>query len=87
MKQSKPKFTPADRKAIALSAFLFYTDREYHVDLFKCEHDTWWTLRVTYEDTRTLDFCPLLSHNFISLDVTHVGYSDNVATWIIPLED
>ena len=33
MATSEPKFTAADRKAIALAAFLFYVEREYQVEL------------------------------------------------------
>ena len=85
MKHSKPKFTAADRKALALAAFLFYSDREYQVELLKSSHGFYIELRVTREDTQSLERCPLLDWPFISCDEARVGYSDIVTTWTIPL--
>ena len=82
---SKQKFTPADRKALALAAFLFYSEREYQVELLKPSLGFYWELRVTREDTQSLERCPLLDWSFISSDEARVGYSDIVTTWSIPL--
>ena len=85
MKQTNPKFTPADRKALALSAFLFFLDREYQVELISRSNDGYLELRVTREDTQSLERCPLLDWPFITSDEALVGYSDIVTTWTIPL--
>lgn len=83
---SKLKFTPADRKAIALAAFLFYSEREYQVELMKPTLGFYLELRVTREDTHTLEQCPLLDWPFITSDEARVGYSDIVTTWTIPID-
>lgn len=80
------KFTIADRKAIALSAYLFYSDREFDTQLIAQEHESHWELRVTYEDARTLDDCPLLHQPFVSNEIVRVGYSDMVSIWYIPIQ-
>ena len=85
MEHSKPKFTAADRKALALAAFLFYSDREYQVELMKSSLGFYLELRVTREDTQSLERCPLLDWPFITSEDTRVGYSDIVTTWTIPL--
>ena len=79
------KFTTADRKALALAAFLFYSDREYQVELMKPSLGFYLELRVTREDTQSLERCPLLDWPFITSEDTRVGYSDIVTTWTIPL--
>lgn len=79
------KFTPADRKALALAAFLFFLDREYQVELISRSTDGCLELRVTREDTLSLERCPLLDWPFITSDEARVGYSDIVTTWTIPL--
>ena len=85
MEHSKPKFTAADRKAITLAAYLYYADREYDVQLIAQEHEQHWELRVTYEDARNLEDCPLLHQPFISNEIVRVGYSDMVSIWYIPI--
>ena len=85
MEHSKPKFTAADRKALALAAFLFYSDREYQVELMKPSLGFYLELRVTREDTQSLERCPLLDWPFITSEDARVGYSDIVTTWAIPL--
>ena len=79
------KFTTADRKALALAAFLFYSDREYQVELMKPSLGFYLELRVTREDTQSLERCPLLDWPFITSEDARVGYSDIVTTWTIPL--
>ena len=86
MKQKTPKFTPADRKALALAAFLFYSEREYQVEILKPSLGYYLELRVTREDTQSLERCPLLDWPFIASDEARVGYSDIVTTWTIPLK-
>lgn len=82
---SKPKFIPADCKAIALAAFLFYSEREYNCELLHDPEDPCLVLRVTYEDTMRLEDCPLLNCPFIKVEKAHVGYSDKVTSWFIPI--
>lgn len=84
MKSSK--FTPADRKAIALAAYLFYAERDYDTQLLAQEHELHWELRVTYEDARQLEDCPLLHQPFISNEIVRVGYSDMVSIWYLPIQ-
>ena len=85
MADNCPKFTNADRKALALAAFLYYIDREYHVVLTHLSLGMYFELRVFREDTRTLERCPLLDWPFITSEETRLGYSDIVTTWTIPL--
>ena len=82
---SKLKFTPADRKAIAMAAFLFYLDREYQVELISRSTDGFLELRVTREDTQSLEKCPLLDWPFVVCEQVRVGYCDIVTTWSIPI--
>lgn len=79
------KFTHADRKALALAAFQYYIDREYHVELIHPSLGFYFELRVFREDTRPLEQCPLLDWPFITSEEASVGYSDIVTTWTIPL--
>ena len=85
MKQTNPKFTAADRKALALAAFLFYLDREYQVELNHYSNSTRLQLTVFYENTRTLENCPLLNWPFIQCTIEALGPSDKYAQWTIPL--
>ena len=85
MKRTNSKFTQADIKALALAAFLFYSDRNYQVELLKPSLGFYLELRVTREDTQSLEQCPLLDWPFITCDEARVGYSDIVTTWTIPL--
>ena len=85
MATSKPKFTAADRMALAIAAFLYYIDREYHVELTHPSLGMYFELRVVREDTRTLERCPLLDWPFITSEEARVGYSDIVTTWTILL--
>lgn len=82
---AKGKFTPADRKAQALAAYLYYADREFNVSLRQPSLAMSWELQVVREDTRNLEPCPLLHDPSITCDETRVGYSDIVTTWTIPL--
>lgn len=80
-----PKFTNADRKALALAAYLFYAEREFSVELFHDTPEQCWHLRVTREDSMRLEPCTLLNQDFIRCETVRVGYSDIVTTWTIPL--
>lgn len=82
---STPKFTPADCKAIALAAFLFYSERECQVELLRNPSMPIWQLRVTREDTMSLENCPLLNWPWIACEEVRVGYCDIVTTWSVPV--
>lgn len=82
---AKVKFTPADRKALAMAAFLFYLDREYQVELNHYSSCQSVQLTVFYENTRTLEKCPLLDWPFIVCMIEPLGVSDSYAKWTIPL--
>lgn len=85
MAKDCPKFTHADRKDLAVAAFLYYIDREYHVELIHPSLGMYFELRVVREDTRTLEQCPLLDWPFITSKEYRVDCSDIVTTWTIPL--
>lgn len=85
MATSKTKFTAADRKAIALSAFLFYLDRDYQVELNHYAHCSYVQLTVYFSKRQVLELCPLLHWPFISCDEHELGEFDQVCTWQIPL--
>lgn len=79
------KLTPADRKAIALAAYLFYAERNYSVELHNDVEGNLWELRIMYEDTRTLEQCPLVHHDFITSHTTQLIYAELVTIYIFPL--
>lgn len=85
MAASKPKFTAADRKALALAAFLFYVEREYQVDLNHYENGSYLLLTVFFSKTQVLEQCPLLDWPFISCDEHDLGAFDRASKWTIPL--
>lgn len=78
------KLLPADLKAIALSAWLFYSERGFACDLIHEEDAPHVELRITYEDSRTLPRCPILDTAPFSCEITRVGYSDMVCRYYIP---
>lgn len=80
------KFTPTDRKAIALGAYLFFTERDYYTQLLAQEHELYWELRVTFDNARQLEDCPLLHQPFISNEIVRFGYLDVVSIWYIPIQ-
>ena len=75
---------PADLKAIALSAWLFYSERGFSTELIHHEDAEDVELRITYEDTRDLPRCPILETSPFSCEIVRVGYSDMVCTYFIP---
>ena len=85
MATSKPKFTAADRKAIALAAFLFYVEREYQVELNHYENSSYFQLTVFFTKTQVLEQCPLLDCPFVSCEEHDLGAFDRVSQWTIPL--
>ena len=85
MATSKPKFTAADRKALALAAFLFYLDREYHVELNHYTPCSYIRLTVYFSKTQELEQCPLLDWPFVSCEERDLGAFDRECTWQIPL--
>lgn len=78
------KLLPADIKALALSAWLYYSERGFDAQLMHNEDDEDIILRVTYEDTQELPMCQLLMHPSFQTSVVRVGYSDKVYTIIFP---
>lgn len=78
------KLLPADIKALALSAWLFYSERGFDAQLMHNEDDEDIILRVTYEDTQELPMCQQLMHPSFQTSVVHIGYSDKVYTVIFP---
>ena len=85
MATSKPKFTAADRKALALAAFLFYVEREYQVELNHYSTCDFLRLTVYYHKTQVFEQCPLLDWPFVSCEEHDLCEFDRVSTWTIPL--
>ena len=75
---------PADKKALAMAAWLFYAERGFDVQLMHRQDAEEIEIIVTYEDTQELPTCPLLQHPSFKSDVVRVGYSDKVYSCIIP---
>lgn len=78
------KLLPADVKALALSAWLYYSERGFDAQLMHNEDDEDIILRVTYEDTQELPMCQQLMHPSFQTSVVRIGYSDKVYTVIFP---
>ena len=78
------RLLPADKKALAMAAWLFYTERGFATDLIHIQNSEDIIFRVTYEDTQELPTCPLLQHPSFKSDVVRIGYSDKVYNCIIP---
>lgn len=75
---------PADRKAIAMAAWLFYAERGFDAQLIhqQCNEDV--ELRIVFDDSQELPTCPFLSHPSFVESVTRLAYSDKVYSCIIP---
>lgn len=82
--RSMKHLLPADRKAIALAAWLFYAERGFDAQLIhqQCREEI--ELRVVFDDSQELPACPFLSHPSFSCSVTHLAYSDRVFICNIP---
>ena len=78
------RLLPADVKALALSAWLFYSERGFDTQLIHYQDQEDIILRVTYEDTQELPMCQQLMHPSFQTSVVRVGYSDKVYTVIFP---
>lgn len=78
------KLLPTDKKAIAIAAWLFYTERGFHAELSHALDDESIMLKVYYEDTLELPNCPLLAHPTFCSQVIRVSCSDKVYTCTIP---
>ena len=85
MATSKPKFTAADRKALALAAFLFYVEREYQVELNHYENSSYLQLTIFFSKTQVLEQCPLLDWPFVSCEERDLGAFDRVCQWNISI--
>ena len=85
MATSKPKFTTADRKQLALAAFLFYVERDYLVELNHFENGSSLQLTVFFSKTQVLEQCPLLDWPFISCNERDLEEIYRVSKWTIPL--
>ena len=85
MTNSKPKFTAADRKQLALAAFLFYVERDYLVELNHFENGSSLQLTVFCSKKKVLEQCPLLDWPFVSCEEHDLGAFDSECTWQIPL--
>ena len=78
------KLLPADIKALAMSAWLFYSERGFDAQLMHNEDDEDIILRVTYEDTQELPMCQQMMHPSFQTSVVRIGYSDKVYEIIFP---
>ena len=78
------KLLPADKKALAMAAWLFYAERGFDAQLLHHQDAEEIEINVTYEDTQELPTCPMLQHPSFTSDVVRVGYSDKVYRCIIP---
>ena len=78
------KLLPADKKALALAAWLFYAERGFNAQLIHRQDAEEIEINVTYEDTQELPTCPLLQHPSFKSDVVRIGYSDKVYRCTIP---
>ena len=78
------KLLPADIKALALSAWLFYSERGFDAQLIHYQDQEDIILRVTYEDTQELPMYQLLMHPLFQTSVVSIGYSDKVYEIIFP---
>ena len=75
---------PADKKALAMAAWLFYAERGFDAQLLHHQDAEEIEINVTYEDTQELPMCQQLMHPSFQTSVVRVGYSDKVYTVIFP---
>lgn len=78
------RLLPADKKALAMAAWLFYAERGFDAQLLHHQDAEEIKINVTYEDSQELPTCPLLQHPSFKSDVVRVGYSDKVYRCTIP---
>ena len=75
---------PADKKALAMAAWLFYAERGFGAQLLHHHDAEEIEIVVIYEDTQELPTCPLLQHPSFKSDVVRIGYSDKMYRCTIP---
>ena len=78
------RLLPADKKALAMAAWLFYAERGFGAQLLHHHDAEEIEIVVTYEDTQELPTCPLLQHPSFKSDVVRIGYSDKMYRCTIP---
>lgn len=78
------RLLPADRKAIAIAAWLFYAERGFDAQLIHRQCNEEVELRVVFDDSQELPPCPFLGHPSFVVSVTRLAYSDLVYSCMIP---
>lgn len=75
---------PADKKALAMAAWLFYAERGFDAQLLHRQDAEEIEIIVTYEDTQELPICQQLMHPSFHTEVVRIVYSDKVFRCTIP---
>lgn len=75
---------PADKKALAMAAWLFYAERGFDAQLLHYQNADEIEIIVTYEDSQELPVCQQLMNPSFRTEVERIGYSDKVYRCIIP---
>ncbi len=75
---------PADKKALAMAAWLFYAERGFDAQLLHHQNAEEIEINVTCEDTQELPMCQQLMHPSFRTEVVRIGYSDKVYRCTIP---
>lgn len=75
---------PADKKALAMDAWLFYAERGFDAQLLHLQDAEEIEIVVTYEDTQELPICQQLMHPSFHTEVVRFGFSDNIYRCTIP---
>lgn len=78
------RLLPADKKAIAMGAWLFYAERGFDAQLLHHQDAEEIEINVTYEDTQELPTCPQLMHPSFHTEVVRIGYSEKIYRCTIP---
>ena len=78
------RLLPADKKALAMAAWLFYAERGFDVQLLHHQDAEEIEIIVTYEDSQELPMCQQLMHPSFHTEVVRIGYSDKVYHCTIP---
>ena len=72
------RLLPADKKALAMAAWLFYAERGFDAQLLHHQDAEEIEIIVTYEDSQELPICQQLMHPSFHTEVVRIGYSDKV---------
>ena len=75
---------PTDRKAIAIAAWLFYSERGFSTELIHNTDDEDIELRIVYEDDLVLPHCDFIASSPFSCEITRLAYSMMVCVYHIP---